>query len=146
MSIVYTVFKSEILKGNTARDLPGGDVRIDLVMSNTTFDTEQDDEFVGDTSTPDFYDGATYARQALTSEAVATDSANDRGEFDADDAQFATLGVGTRQAVAIVVFLFITSDALSPLMCYVDTGGFPFDGNGGNVDVAWNVEGILQTT
>lgn len=144
MSIVYTPFKGDLLRAS--HNFTSLDARILLAMTNTTFDTEQDDEFVGDTTTPDEYDGANYARKALAGEAVNDDAANDRGEFDANDIQWAALGAGTRQAAGMVLFSFITNDAASPLIAYIDTGGFPFSGNGGNVDVAWNAEGILQAT
>lgn len=147
-SAVYTPFKGDILRGASTHNLVEGnaDARVLMAMTNTTFDTETDDEFVGDTTTPDETDGANYARQNLGSQTVTDDTANDRGEFDAADIQFASLGVGTRQNAGLVVFIFIINDAASPLICWIDTGGFPFDGNGGNVDVAWNAEGILQTT
>lgn len=147
-SAVYTPFKGDILRGVSTHNLVEGnaDVRVLLAMTNTTFDTEVDDEFVGDTTTPDEYDGASYARQAIGSQTVTDDAGNNRAEFDGADIQFATLGVGTRQAAGMVVFIFITNDAGSFLICWIDTGGFPFDGNGGNVDVAWNAEGIVQTT
>lgn len=144
MSIVYTPFKGDLLRAG--HNFTSLDARILLAMTNTTFDTEQDDEFVGDTTTPDEYDGANYARKTLAGEAVNDDAANDRGEFDANDIQWVALGAGTRQAAGMVLFSFITNDAASPLIAYIDTGGFPFSGNGGNVDVAWNAEGILQTT
>lgn len=147
-SAVYTPFKGDILRGASTHNMAeaGADVRVLLAMTNTTFDTETDDEFVGDTTTPDEYDGASYARQQIGSQTVTDDAANDRGEFDGADIQFATLGAGTRQAAGMVVFIFITNDAASPLVCWIDSGGFPFSGNGGNVDVAWNAEGIVQTT
>jgi len=148
MSLVYTPFKGDILRGVATHNMAeaGADVRILLAMTNTTLDTEQDDEFVGDTTTLDEYDGANYARQNLGTQAVTDDAGNNRAEFDADNSQFANLGVGTRQAAGIVVFIFVTNDADSFLVCWIDSGGFPFDGNGGNVDIAWNGEGILQTT
>ena len=58
----------------------------------------------------------------------------------------AALGAGTRQALGMVLFRFVTNDADSPVIAYIDSGGFPFSGNGGNVDVAWNLEGILQAS
>lgn len=144
MSLVYTPFKGDVLRAghNMATD----DERILLAMTNTTFDTEQDDEFVGDTTTPDEYDGANYVRKALAGEAVTDDAGNNRGEFDANDIQWVALGAGTRQAAGMVLFKFVTNDAASPLIAWIDSGGFPFSGNGGNVDVAWNAEGILQAT
>lgn len=148
MSLVYTPFKGDILRGLSSHNLVegGADVRVLLAMTNTTFDTEQDDEFVGDTTTPDEYDGANYVRKALGSQTVTDDAANDRAEFDAADIQWVALGAGTRQAAGMVALIHITDDAASFLVCWIDSGGFPFSGNGGNVDVAWNAEGILQTT
>src|SRR3972149_3413525 len=110
MSLVYTPFKGDILRGAASHNMAeaGADARILLAMTNTTFDTEQDDEFVGDTTTPDEYDGAAYVRKSIGSQTV--------------------------------------TDAAPPLVAWIDTGGFPFSGNGGNVDVAWNAEGIVQAT
>lgn len=142
-SFAYTHAKYLLATG--AIDLATADIRVMLVMTNTTADTEKDVEFVGDFTTLDEYDGANYARKALT-EAVNQDDANDRAEFDATDIQWAALGAGTRQAQAMVVFLHDTNDAGSNPIAYIDSGGFPFSGNGGNVDVTWNAEGILQLT
>ena len=148
MSLVYTPFKGDILRGAASHNMAeaGADARILLAMTNTTFDTEQDDEFVGDTTTPDEYDGAAYVRKSIGSQTVTDDAPNDRGEFDGADIQWVALGAGTRQAAGMVLFIFITNDAASPLVAWIDTGGFPFSGNGGNVDVAWNAEGIVQAT
>lgn len=147
-SFVYTPFKGDILRGLASHNMEeaGADARILLAMTNTTFDTEQDDEFVGDTTTPDEYDGANYVRKALATQAVNDDAANNRAEFDADDVVWTALGAGTRQAQGMVLFLHITNDAASFLVAWIDTGGFPFSGNGGNVTVTWNAEGIVQTT
>jgi hypothetical protein len=144
-SFVYTPRKTDLLNGDL--DLAAADVRVALVMSNTTADTEQDADVVDDITTLDEYDGTNYARQAIGTEAVNEDAANNRAEFDGDDIQFADLGVGTRQAVAMFVYIHIDgTDANDLALAYIDSGGFPFDGNGGDVDVAWNAEGILQLT
>jgi hypothetical protein len=142
-SFVYTPAKAELLRAD--HDFETGDFRIILCMTNTTADTLQDAEFVADVAL-DEYDGAAYARKTLAGEAVTQDDANNRGEFDANDIQWVALGAGTRQAQGMVLFRFVTNDADSPLIAWIDSGGFPFSGNGGNVDVAWNVEGILQAT
>lgn len=144
MSHVYTPAKAKLLSGDI--DLNTDDIRVLMVMSNTTADTETDAEFVGSITTLDECDGANYARVTLTGEAVAADLANDRGEFDANDISWTNLGAGTRNNVALVVFKFVTNDAASPLIAYIDSGGFPFNGSGINVSVAWNAEGILQLT
>lgn len=143
-SFVYTHAKYLLATG--AIDFTSDDMRVLIVMTNTTADTEKDVEFVDDFTTLDEYDGSSYARKALASEAVNQDDANDRAEFDATDIQWATLGAGTRQAQAMVLIKHVTDDTDSLPIAYIDTGGFPFSGNGGNVDVTWNAEGILQLT
>jgi len=118
-------------------------------MTNTTADTEADKQFIsGGTgfTTLDEADGANYVRKALADEAVTADEANDRGEFDATDVTWTALGVGTRQYAGLVVFKFVTNDADSIPIYWIDSGGFPFWGNGGNVTAQWNAEGIGQVT
>ncbi len=118
-----------------------GDIRALLVMSNTTADTDEDAEFItGGITTLDEYDGAAYARVALTGEAFAVDTANDRFEFDANAFTFSTLGVGTRQCVGLVLYLHVTNDADSKPLFYFDGTGFPFDGNGADVTFTPNTE------
>lgn len=142
----YTEASRQVMEAEL--DLNGvDDIRMIIVMSNTTVDTEEDVTTMGGFTTLDEYDGSGYSvgGQALDNETVNKDDPNNRSEFDADDEVFANLGVGTRQAVAIVIFQFITSFALSKPLFFVDTGGFPFDGNGNDVTFEWNVEGIAQT-
>lgn len=143
-NFAYTPAKGDILRAG--HNFATGDFRIILVMTNTTLDTEQDDEFVADTTTLDEYDGATYARITLAGEAVNDDAANNRGEFDVNDFSWATLGAGTRQAAGMALIKFVTNDADSFLIGWIDTGGFPFSGNGGAVNITVNAEGLLQAT
>ena len=145
-SFVYTNAKRALLAGEIDLDTSGDDIRVLLVMTNTTADTEEDVAVIDDFTTLDEYDGANYVRKALAGEAVAADNANDRGEFDANDITWTALGVGTRQAQAMIVYKHITDDTDSIPLAFIDTGGFPFDGNGGDVAVTWNAEGILQAT
>jgi len=125
-------------------DLDTDDLRLMLVMTNTTADTEDDVNFVGSFTTLDEYDGASYARQAIAGKVINEDAANNRAELDGTDTVFTSLGAGTRQAQAAVLYKHVTNDADSVPIAYFDTGGFPFDGTGSNVTVQWNAEGILQ--
>lgn len=143
MSFVYTPAKTALLNGDL--DFAAQDMRIMLVMTNTTADTDQDVQFVGDIGTLDEMDGANYARQALGSEAVNQDAANNRAEFDATDSVFTNLGAGTRNVAGIVLYRHVTNDADSPLIAYIDSG-FPYTANGATLTVQWNAEGILQAT
>lgn len=142
MSFAYTAAKAELLKGNL--DFDGQDYRVMLVSSNTTADTDQDAKFIADLGTLDEYDGSGYVRKALASEAVSQDDANNRGEFTADPVTWTALGVGTRQAVGMILYRHVTNDADSVLIAYYDSGGFPFDGNGGDITITPNAQGLLQ--
>jgi hypothetical protein len=144
MSFAYTPAKMALATGALALDT--ADIRVLLVMSNTTADTEQDAATIGGFTTLDEYDGAAYVRKAFAGETVTEDDPNNRAEFTADPVTWTALGVGTRQAVGMVIYLFVTNDADSLPIAYVDTGGFPFDGNGLDVLLTPNAEGLIQLT
>lgn len=149
MSFVYTRAKREIFLGDVQFDTD--DIRLILVMTNSSANTEEDTTFIDQFGTLDEYDGgarppAFASRDALASEAVNEDTANDRAEFDATDFTFSSLVAGTRQALGVIVYQHKTNDADSVPLVYIDTGGFPFTGNGSDVTMNWNVEGILQAT
>lgn len=145
MSFVYTGAKEKVLKADL--DFDTIDARIILVMSDTTADTDQDALTLSGIGTLDEYDGATYARITCTAETVTRDDANNRAEFDVGDFSWATLGAGTRQAVGMVLYRHVDGTAANDIpIAYIDSGGFPFSGNGGAVNVTVNAEGILQAT
>lgn len=143
-NFVYNEAKNQILTGGI--DFASDDIRVLLVMSNTTAGAEDDKDTISGFTTLDEYDGANYSRQALANEAVNEKAANDRAEFDGDDVTFSSLGAGTRQCQAAIVYKHVTNDSDSIPIAYIDTGGFPFDGNGGDVTIQWNADGIVQAT
>lgn len=151
-AFVYTPAKLEIAKGDLDFDEAGDALWAMLVMSNTTADTEQDTKFVGSLVTLDEYGGANYVRKNLANQVTTEDDPNNRAEFSADTVTWSALGVGARQAIALVLYIDADNDgdpaddAANILVAYIDTGGFPFDGNGGDVTVTWNAQGILQVT
>ncbi len=143
-SFVYTNAKAKLMNGGI--DLDTDDIRTGLLMTNTTADTEEDTTLMNGFSTLDEMDGANYVRKAMANEAVNTDNANDRGEFDGDDETWTALGAGTRQVAAVLLYKHVTNDTDSIPIAYIDTGGFPISANGGDLTVQWNAEGILQLT
>ncbi len=143
-SFVYNEIKRALAEGEIDLGSGGDDIRVALVMSNTTADTEDDADVIDDFTTLDEYDGANYVRKALANEAVAEDAGNDRAEFDADDVTWSALGAGTRQCVGAVLYKHVTDDTDSVPIAFIDLADF--DGNGGDVTVQWNAEGILQVT
>lgn len=142
-SFCYIPAKVELWDGTI--DLNTHDIRILLVMTNTTADTENDKQFIAGFTTLDEMDGATYARIALTGEAVNQDTPNSRAEFDANDVNWPTLGNGTRQVQGAVIFRFVTNDADSYNIFFIDLAPNVNPG-GGSFTISWNAEGIAQHT
>ena len=123
-------------------DLNADDMRLILVMTNTTADTDVDADNTG-TYTLDEMDGTNYARQALANEAVNVDDTNDRAEFDADDVSISSLGNGTRQMQGALIHEHITNDAGSFPFVFVEFSS-TINPGGSNFSVAWSAEGIAQ--
>lgn len=145
MSFVYTGAKEEIAKGTINFEEAGDDIRCALVMTATDADTLQDALLMSDFAL-DEYDGAAYVRKALATQTVTRDDPGNKADFDAVDVVWSALGVGATQCVGMIVYKHVTVDADSIPIAFIDTGGFPFDGNGGDVTMQWNAEGILQIT
>lgn len=143
MSFGYTRSKFRLATG--AVNLATADVRAILVMTNTTADTEEDTEFIGDFTTLDEMDGANYVRIALANETVNLDTINNRAEFDADNITWTALGAGTRDVAALLIYIHVTNDTDSWPFVYIDDQ-FPFSANGGDLTINFNAEGIAQVT
>jgi len=144
MSFGYTGAKLKIAKADA--DFDTLDVRGLLVMSNTTADTDQDATTLSGIGTLDEYDGSGYSRPDLGAATIAADNPNNRAEVDYADFSFgATVGAGTRQCVGMVIYAYVDGTAANDWpIAFVDSGGFPFTGNGSAVNVAVNVEALLQ--
>ena len=151
MTVIFTEATRALLAGEL--DLNADDIRLMLLMTNTSVDDgggQEDVTTVGGFTTLDEFDGTGYTQnvggQTLDNEAVAADNANDRGEFAADAETFAALGNGTRQIAGGLVIKWITDQASSMPIIFIDTGGFPLNPNGGDLVFQWNAEGIIQAT
>lgn len=144
MSFAYTGAKQKLAKGDA--DFDTLDIRALLVMSNTTADTERAAATLSGFTTLDEYDGAGYSRVDLGASTITQDNTNFRSEIDYTDFTFgATVAVGTRQCVGMVIYAYVDGTAANDWpVAFVDTGGFPFDGNNGAVNVTVNLEALLQ--
>lgn len=142
-SQVYNEFKRASMAGEV--DLNADDIRVALVMSDTTIDTENDAiVFIADFATLDRANAAGYADVALTGEAVNKDDTNDRAEFDANDVSFTGLGGdASRDYVGLLVHKFVTDDTDSVVIAFVEFSA-PVSGTVTQLDVTFNAEGILQ--
>lgn len=145
MSFIYNEAKRAIAEAELDFGTGGNTWRLALVMTNTTADTEDDVNNMGAFTTLDDYDGSGYARADLDNEVVNEDAANNRAEFDADDEVFSTIGAGTRSIEGAILYKFVTNDAGSMPVAFIDDFT-NFNGNGGNITFQWNAEGIVQFT
>lgn len=129
-------------------DFVNDDIRVALLMTNTSVLTAGQEDLltVGALTTLDEYDGAAYVRKVLAGKAVAADNPGNLGSFDANDVLWSTLGAGTRSAKGILGFKFITNDTDNIPLFWIDAGGFPLAGNGGDLTVVWAAGGILNAT
>lgn len=145
-SFAYIPAKQGLWNGNI--DLDTHDIRGLAVMTNTTADSETNTTFIAGFTTLDEYDGTNYSRQTFTGEAVNADVANNRAEFDANDVAFGTagspLGTGTRSIQGMVIFRFVTNDADSRVIFFIDLT--PAFNPRGVVTIAWDADGIAQLT
>lgn len=144
-SIVFTNALRALLSGEIDMHTAGDDIRVALLMTNNTAAAEADSDVVSDISTLDECDGANYVRKALANEAVAADDANTRGEFDADDVVWSSLGNGTREIEGALLFKFDTDDDSSVPIAWIEFAASVNPG-GGDLTIQWNAEGILQLT
>jgi hypothetical protein len=147
-NFVYNIAKKQLLDGDIDFNAPD-DIRILLLEAAT--DENPDDVDVqavlaraGTTELT----STGYARQALAAEATSQDDANDRAEFDANDVTFSAVSqAGSETVIGWLLFKFITDDASSIPIAFVDTAtGLPLTPNGSDITITWNVEGILQLT
>jgi hypothetical protein len=141
---VYNIAKFQLLNGDIDFNLPD-DIRI-LLLEAATDENADDVDVAAVLARAGTTELVTYTRGALASEATSQDDANDRAEFDAADIVFSAV-VAQNAVVAYVVFKFITNDASSIPIMFVDSAtGLPLTPNGSDITITWNAQGILQLT
>ncbi len=124
-------------------DLDTDDIRIALLMTNTTAAADNDTiSYVGDLATLDEMDGANYARALLVNETIVLDDANDLAKLTADNVTFTSLGAGTRSVKGLLVFKFVLNDTDSPVICWNEFAS-PIAADGNNFNVNWPTNGVL---
>ena len=143
-SVIYNEFKRASAAGEI--DLNVDDIRLKLLMNNTTADTENDGIVaVADFTTLAETAGANADNQkALANEAVNKDDANDRAEFDADDPTWPALGNGANPIQGALVFKRVDgNDANDLVIAFIDFAADQSPG-GSDFTINFDAEGILQ--
>ena len=121
-------------EGSTGRDA--------TFISGITLD-EMDGDSDGLARPPVF---ASRDQLTIVTNQVTADVSNNRAEIDANNFTISSLLAGTRAIQGIIVYFHVTNDAASVPLLWIDSGGFPFTANGGDLVLSWNAEGIGQIT
>ena len=142
-SFIYNEAKRMLFAGEL--DLNADDMRLKMLMTNTTADTENDGIVnLSDFTTLDEMDGANYAVKALTTETVSKDDANDRAEFDCDDITYTSLGAGTRGVAGFLLYKYVDGTPGNDIaVAWIEQAATP---DGSNFTIQINAEGLLQLT
>ena len=140
---VYPAAIKAMLNGGV--DLDTHDIRVALLMTNTTADTDTDAiDQISDFGTLDECDATGYARVALTGESVTEDTTNDRAKFDANDSSFTGLsGNATRDIQGALVYKYVDgTNANDVPLFFIDfTADIPKTAT--QIDLPYNSAGLL---
>lgn len=139
-SLVYN--NTALLALTTGLNLATWDIRCALLQTTTTADTEEEVALMNGFSTLGECSVASYARVALTGEAVAIDTTNDRAEFTANDIAFGTLETGQTIQGALF-YRHVTNDTDSVPLWFTEFAS-NLVLNGTSVTLNINAEGILH--
>jgi hypothetical protein len=143
-SMLYTNALKLLMNGGL--DLDTHDIRVMLLMSNTTADTDQDNiTNISAIGTLDECDASGYARVALTGEAVTEDTTDNEAVFDANDASFTGLGGNATRAIqGALIYRHVDGTAGNdvPIMFVDFSSDIPATAT--QIDVPWAAEGILN--
>lgn len=142
-SLVFNNAMLDSVTGDLDLEEGQNDIRVALVMTNTTADTEEETATVSAFSTLDECDGANYSRKTLASQAVAIDATNDRVEFDFEDLTWTALGNGTRNLQGILILKHVTNDTDSVPIAFIEFAANQSPG-GSDFTVAPDAEGAIQ--
>lgn len=147
MSFLFKFAAAELLRGNIDLEEAGvGDVRVAFCMTLTDADSYTTASYIASLSL-DEYGGTGYERKTLSTKTVTFDIPNARAEFDGQNITWTSLGVGARQIEGILLIYQPGATAVAANdipIAWIDSGFTNFDGNGGDVTIEWNAEGIIQ--
>lgn len=147
---VYNNLKHGLAAGTI--DLAADTLKVMLVTSGYTFNADHDfldeggandltDHEISVTGYTPGFGGA--GRKTLASKTFTENDTNDRGEFDAADLVWTTLGSGATIDAAVVI-KEITNDAASVPLIYFDLTATPT--NGGDFTLSFSSTGLLHLT
>lgn len=144
-SVLYNIFKTNVMKADM--DLDGGTFKADLLMTNTTCDTQNGGVATNaDFTTADVCDGSGYATKTLSTQEVTQVDASNLAKWTADNLTWTALGSSTRQIQGILVYKYVTNFAASIPVAFIQFASNK-TADGSDFTVAWDsTNGILYLT
>jgi hypothetical protein len=132
-------FRSSLL------DWAAADVRLLLVMANSTAGATPAADFVSDIVTLDECNAAGYARTAITGRSVDVDTVNKVVALLAAQTDLPAFAAGSRPNIGAVIYEHVGADSANPVLMYIDAAPyFPFQAVGSPVRFLWNATGIVR--
>jgi len=128
-----------------AGSLAAPDVRIRLVMSATTCDTEEDAINLADFTAIDEFDGVGYTELDCASVTTAYSDSADEWQLDFADGSFGDpVAPGSDVIQGMLVYLYVDGTAANDIaLAYTDSGGFGVNANNGALDLSVPASGLM---
>jgi hypothetical protein len=136
--VIYNSFKRDVMNGSI--DLDTDTIKVMLVTSAYAPDADAHTKR-SDVTNEVSGTGYTAGGATLANKAVTADNTDNEGVFDADDVQWASSTITARGAV-----LYKSRGGASSadeLIAYIDFGSDKTS-TGGNFDITWDAEGIIN--
>jgi len=127
-------------------DITTADLRLFLVMADSTCGSERGAKFVADFAVRDEYDAVGYVRKDLAAVLGTLDLTSHFEKVTATAPVWTTLAAASKTCIGMVLFVFITNDAASRNIAFInDSPLFPFNGIGDDVTLTPSpTTGILR--
>lgn len=139
------VFKGfyEALAGGLLEGTP--DIRIRLVMSGFTGETEEDAVYRADLTAVDEFDGVGYVALDCANVATAYSDADDEWQLDFDDDDFGDpVAPGSDDIYGMLVELYVDGTAANDyVLGFSDQGGFGVNANNGPLNLVLPAGGLM---
>lgn len=143
-SFVYTEAKRAI--ANKELDLDSDDLRMCLLMTNTTANTEKEKTTIAGFTTLDEFNGSGYSSGgvSVTGRSISSDATNHRANVACSNVVYSAIGAGTRSIAGALLYKFASALGTSIPIAWFDSGGFPLPANGGDLTLAFTVDALLK--
>ena len=145
LTFVYTRAAYRLLKADS--DFDTADVRVKLLMSSTTADTETGANSISEITTLDEFDGSGYTALDLANLSVYESESSRFASLDAFDGTFgATVSAGSRQIVALLYYVRVDGTTANdyPLMYDDSPPQFPMTPDGGPINITLPATGFVK--